>query len=164
MKFMQMGFIQGMSWNLNIWGVFWTNQVQMKQYDCGKQEEDCRCHQVLDNARALQLECASVLHETSLVPVPMYGSETMLQKEQERSRVRAVQMDNLRGLLRIRRMNRVPGQGSYVEWRRAQMKGLMKAFSGGLAMRRGIGLPRESTVCRQVCWQSFSRQAMEQMD
>ena len=29
-------------------------------------------------ARDLQLECASVLHETLLVPVLMYGSETML--------------------------------------------------------------------------------------
>ena len=39
--------------------------------------------------------------------VPMYGSETMLWKEMERSRVRAVQLDNLRGLLGIRRMDRI---------------------------------------------------------
>ena len=38
----------------------------------------------------------------------MYGSETMLWKEKERSRIRAVQMDNLRGLLGIRRMDRIP--------------------------------------------------------
>ena len=37
-----------------------------------------------------------VLHKTLLVPVLTYGSETMLWKEKERSRVRAVQMDNLR--------------------------------------------------------------------
>ena len=49
-----------------------------------------------------------VLHETLLVPVLMYGSETMLWKEKERSSFRAVQMDNLRGLLGIRRMDRVP--------------------------------------------------------
>ena len=30
------------------------------------------------SARDLQLECARVLHETLLVPVLMYGSETML--------------------------------------------------------------------------------------
>ena len=47
-----------------------------------------------------------VLHETSLLPVLMYGSETMLWKE--RSRIRAEQMDILRGLLGIRRMDRVP--------------------------------------------------------
>ena len=47
----------------------------------------------------MQLEYARVLHETLLVPVPMYGSETMLWKEKERSRIRAVQMDKLRGLL-----------------------------------------------------------------
>ena len=62
----------------------------------------------LVNARGLQLECARVLHETLLVPILMYGSETMLYKEKERSKIRAVQMDNLRGLLGIRRMDRVP--------------------------------------------------------
>ena len=38
----------------------------------------------------------------------MYGSETVLGKEKERSIIRAVQIDNLRDLLGIRRMNRVP--------------------------------------------------------
>ena len=52
----------------------------------------------LVNARNLQLECALVFHEILLVPVLMYmyGSETILWKEKGRSRVRAVQMDNLR--------------------------------------------------------------------
>ena len=62
----------------------------------------------LVNARDLQLEYARVFHETLFVPVLMYGSKTMLWKEKESSRVRAVQMDNLRGLLGIRRMDRVP--------------------------------------------------------
>ena len=48
-----------------------------------------------------------VLHETLLAPVHMYGSEAMLWKEKEKSRIRAAQMDNLRGLLGIRRMDRV---------------------------------------------------------
>ena len=38
----------------------------------------------------------------------MYGTETILWKKEERYRVRAVQMDNLRGLLGIMRMDRVP--------------------------------------------------------
>ena len=38
----------------------------------------------------------------------MYGSETKLWNEKERSRVRAVQMDNLRRLLHNKRMARVP--------------------------------------------------------
>ena len=59
------------------------------------------------NARDLQLECARVLHVVLLVPLLMYGIEIMLWKE-ERSRVRAVQMDILRGLLGINRMDRVP--------------------------------------------------------
>ena len=62
----------------------------------------------LVNARDLQLEYARVLHETLLVPLLMYGSETMLRKEKERSRIRTIQMDNLRGLLGNRRMDRVP--------------------------------------------------------
>ena len=48
-----------------------------------------------------------VLHETLLVPVLMYSSEPPLWKEKERSRIRVAQMDNLRGLLGIRRMDRV---------------------------------------------------------
>ena len=61
----------------------------------------------LVNAKDLQFECARGLHEILIVPVIMYGSGKMLWKEKERSRVRGVQMYNLRGLLGIRRMNRV---------------------------------------------------------
>ena len=50
----------------------------------------------------LQLEYARVLHETLLVHILMFGSETMIFKE--RSGIRAVQMDNLRSLLGNRRM------------------------------------------------------------
>ena len=60
------------------------------------------------NARDLQLECARVLHKTLLVPVLMYGSESMLWKKKKRSRIIAVQIYNFRGLLGIRRMKRVP--------------------------------------------------------
>ena len=58
----------------------------------------------LVNARDLRIECARILNETLLVPVLTYGSETMLWKEKERSMIRVVQMENLRGLLGIRRM------------------------------------------------------------
>ena len=46
----------------------------------------------------LMLECPRVFHETLHVPVLMYGSKTMLWKEKERSRIRVVQMHNLRGI------------------------------------------------------------------
>ena len=95
---------------LNIWGVFWMNQVHMKQ--CRRKaasgKRDGGAIRSLVNARGLQLECARVLHETLLVPVFMYGSETMIWKKEERSRIRAVQMDKIRSLLGIRRMDRVP--------------------------------------------------------
>ena len=62
----------------------------------------------LVNARSLQLECARVVYKSLLVYVLIYGSETMLWKEKERSRISNVQMDNLRGLLGIRRIDKVP--------------------------------------------------------
>ena len=62
----------------------------------------------LVNVKDLQLERARVLLETLLVHVLMYGNETMIWREKKISRVRPVQMDNLRGLLGIRRMDRVP--------------------------------------------------------
>ena len=40
------------------------------------------------NARSLQLECAKVLHESLLVPVLTFGSETMIWREKERARIR----------------------------------------------------------------------------
>ena len=64
----------------------------------------------LVNARNLQLECVRALHESLLVPVLTYGSETMIWREKERSGIWAVQVDNLRGFLGIkrRRMDKVP--------------------------------------------------------
>ena len=61
----------------------------------------------LVDARGLQLE-----HETSsalamLMLVLRYGNKIMIYKE-ERSRIRAEQMDDLRGLLVIRRMDKAP--------------------------------------------------------
>ena len=46
----------------------------------------------LVNAKSLQLECARVLHKSLLVPVLTYGSEAMVWRDKERSRIRAVQM------------------------------------------------------------------------
>ena len=48
-----------------------------------------------------------VLHEGLPVAVLLCGSETIW-REKKRSRIRAVQIGNLRGLLGIRRINRVP--------------------------------------------------------
>ena len=50
-------------------------------------------------------KCARVLHETLLVPVRVYGSKIMIWKEKENPIVRGVQMDNLRDLLVIRRID-----------------------------------------------------------
>ena len=47
------------------------------------------------------------MHESLLVPVLTYFSEIMTWRKKDRPRIRAVQIDNLRGLLDIRRMNKV---------------------------------------------------------
>ena len=66
-----------------------------------------------------------VFHDSLLVPVLMYGSETMIQRGKERSMIRTVQIDNLRGLLGIRRMDKVPNV------RIRQICGVMKAVENG---------------------------------
>ena len=64
-------------------------------------EEGCRS---LVNAMGLQLECAGVLHESLLVRVLTYGSEAVMGGR----RIRVVQMENLRGVLGIRRIDKIP--------------------------------------------------------
>ena len=58
------------------------------------------------NVGGLQLEFARFLHESSFLAVLMYGCQTMIWKE--RSRIRAVHKNSLRGLLGIRRKDKVP--------------------------------------------------------
>ena len=48
------------------------------------------------------------MHQSLLLPIIMYSSETLVWKEKGRSRIIAVQMDKLRGLLGIRRMDKDP--------------------------------------------------------
>ena len=69
----------GCDWN--IWDVFWTNQVEMKQSAPKKVASGRRVAGVtrsLVNARGLYLECARILHESLFVPVLFYGSEIMI--------------------------------------------------------------------------------------
>ena len=88
------------------------------------------------NARDLEVEYARVLHLTLIVPVLKYGIETMLWKEKEVSRIRAVQMDNFLG---IKRMDSVPN--AQIKELCGVTKGvderLMKIFSDGFLMWRG---------------------------
>ena len=53
-------------------------------------------------------------------------------KDKERSRIRAVQMDNLRGLLGIRRRDRIPN--ARIRELCGVTKGLMRVFSSGLGI------------------------------
>ena len=55
----------------------------------------------------MSLDCARVLHDSLLVPFLIYVSETMIWRWKDSSRIRVVQMGNIRGLLGIRRMYEV---------------------------------------------------------
>ena len=61
----------------------------------------------LVNAKGLSLECMRVLHESMLIPVLMYGSESMVWSDEYRSKMQAVQKDNLRGVLGVRRIDKM---------------------------------------------------------
>ena len=67
------------------------------------------------------------------MPVLMYGSETMIWKE-ERTGIRVVQMDNLNGVLDIRRMNTVPNSQMRELCKKKSDERFMKVFSDGSAM------------------------------
>ena len=87
----------------------------------------------LVNAIDLQLKLARL----------MYDSENMLWKEKERSRVRAVQMDNLKGLLCIRRIYRNPN--AWIREFCGMRKGLDERIDSAMWRGwRGIGSPKES--------------------
>ena len=82
-----------------------------------------------------------VFHETLLVPVLTYGGETMLWKEKERSKIWTVHVDNLRGFLGIRRMDKVQNARIREFWK--VKKGLHERIDEGVLRWRGIGSPRE---------------------
>ena len=60
--------------NSNIWDVFWTKQNIVRWQVAGVIRS-------LVNATDLRIDCATFLHETLIVTVLTYGSETMLWKE-----------------------------------------------------------------------------------
>ena len=78
------------------------------------------------------------MHESLLVFVLTYGRETMIWREKERFRIRAVQMDNLRSFLGIRRMDRVLN-GQIRELCSIVMKGVDKRIDDGSLMVWSFG-------------------------
>src|SRR5678815_4939980 len=55
----------------------------------------------------LSLESSRVLHEGMLLPVLMYSSGTMVWNKRYRSKLQCVQMDNLRGVLSVKRNDKM---------------------------------------------------------
>ena len=78
----------------------------------------------------------------------MYGSEAMLWREKERSRMRAVQMENLRGLLGIRKVDRVPNE-QIRELCRVMIhvdRIAMRVYVGECACSRSVGRPQKRWI------------------
>ena len=94
----------------------------------------------LVNTRDLQLECARVLYE-KLHCLFLCMVVRQLWKDKEISRNRAIQMDNIRGLISIRRIDMVPN-GRLKEFCGVK-KGLDERIDEGVLWCRGIGLPKE---------------------
>ena len=99
----------------------------------------------LVSARDLQLEYTRIFHKTLLVPVLIYWSRKMLWKK-KRSRLRAVQMDNLRGLLGIRRIDKF--QNARIR-ELCEVKGLDERIDEGV-----IQCFSQESLCKSVCWVS----------
>ena len=64
--------------------------------------DEAECYRKVTSVRRIaggirSLVNARVLHESLLMPALMHGSETLIWKEKERSRIKTVQMDNFRG-------------------------------------------------------------------
>ena len=82
MKFRLMGFVWSTSLNLIKYLRCVLDESGTDGAECSMKVASGRrvagAIRSLVNARDLQLECGRVLHETLLVPVLMYGSETML--------------------------------------------------------------------------------------
>ena len=85
-----------------------------------------------------------VLHEGLLMPVLLYGSETMLWRQKQWPRIRAVQMDNFKGLFGIQRIYRV--LNAWIRELCGIVKGADEVFFIGLVIlkkSRMIGLLKE---------------------
>ena len=102
---MDLGWEEGLECEVRVDGMQLEHVSEFKYLECifddsSTNEEECHRKVVggrkiadairtLVIARGLQFECARVLHETFLIPVFMYSSETMMWKE-ESSRIRAI--------------------------------------------------------------------------
>ena len=87
------------------------------------------------------------LPETLLVPVLIYGSATMIWKK-ERSRIRTIKMDNLRGLLGIRRMDKVPN--AQIKELCGVMKGVDDRIDEGVLQKFGHVERMEDRIAKRV--------------
>ena len=144
----------------NIWSVFWTNQVHTSQ-------------SVVERGRVgggLQVHLGFwlVLGVYSLlVPVLMDGSQTVIWREQERCRIRGIHIDNLRCLLGMRKMGKVPN--AWIRDLYGETKGVDEVIDEGVLRQFDhVERIKNDRIAKRVyvgvCWQSLSRLAVEEMD
>ena len=106
-KVMLLGRDEGFKCEVRVDGTILEHTSEFKYLGYAVDEseaDDAECRKKMVSERKvagkLQLKCATwVLLESLFIPLLLYGSETVVWRNKERSRVRAVQMDNLRGVL-----------------------------------------------------------------
>ena len=86
------------------------------------------------------------------MPVLTYVIETTIWKEKEKFKIRAVQMDNLRGLLHIRRMDSSECMDKAVVWSDEEVK------KRGLDVRQAMGMVHDRSIIIIIWGVSCSRQ------
>ena len=89
------------------------------------------------------------LHEGIAVPVLIFRGETMVWKKKDKSIIGVIEVDNLRSLLGVKRIDRIP-KGVEVG-----IKGVMKGFPGH------FGAPKEYTRVRVSVWETIQMVTLE---
>ena len=117
--------------NSNAWDVLWMNQLRVRKTLVESWRVEGGLQVLLGLWLMLGVCSLSVLESCIklFVPVLMYSSESMIWREKKRSRIWAVQVDNLIGLLGIRRMDKVPNA------RIRQLFGVKKVLEEKIVLR-----------------------------
>ena len=147
---MWIGCDGGMCRSSNTWGVFWVNQLHMRQNIVGRWASGRRVASAIRSlviGRCLQLECARVLHETFLVPVLTCGSET---SKKGMSRIRAVQINNLKDLVEIRRIDKYPN-AQIKRWVEGLIKGVVLWWFAHAERMKNDRIARRVQIAQLVC-------------
>lgn len=70
----------------------------------------------LGNEKGMSLDFARTLHESLLILTLRQQNETMVQKERQRSRIKAMHMNSLWAMIRVRKSDRIKNERMRAGW------------------------------------------------